>query len=97
LVILTLVENAIKHGIEPARLGGRIDVRGARLPTGALRVEVRDTGVGLSEAPAGGTGLGLANIRSRLAARYGNAARIRLMTASPGVLATVEISASALP
>jgi signal transduction histidine kinase len=96
LVILTLVENAIKHGIEPAREGGRVDVCTTRLATGALRVEVRDTGVGLSGAPAGGTGLGLANIRSRLAARYGSAARLRLTTASPGVLATVDISAAAL-
>jgi len=96
LVILTLVENAIKHGIEPAPEGGRIDVCVSLTPAGALRVEVRDTGVGLGGAAAGGTGLGLANIRSRLAARYGSAARLRLAAASPGALASIEIGAAAL-
>ncbi|MFZ4877895.1 sensor histidine kinase [Janthinobacterium sp. Mn2066] len=73
MIVLTLAENAIKHGIEPALRGGEIHVS-AQLVDNMLRLRVQDTGMGLMETgvPASG-GLGLENIRSRLqlAAQHG--------------------------
>ena len=68
MILLTLAENAIKHGIEPSLRGGEITMS-ARQVDGMLRLRVRDTGMGLPEhgtahAPEGG--LGLENVRSRL-------------------------------
>ncbi len=89
MVLLSLVENAVKHGIEPAAAGGRIAV-GAQAHEGLLRLVVRDTGKGLGEAL--GQGLGLANIRERLAALYGEGAKLTLAQgAAGGAEATVEI------
>ena len=72
VVLQALVENSIKHGLEPQREGGRIDVVVQRLPQDGgecLRVQVRDTGKGLSDAPVqAGGGVGLTNLRERLAA-----------------------------
>ncbi|MBB5607290.1 MULTISPECIES: sensor histidine kinase [unclassified Janthinobacterium] len=67
MIVLTLAENAIKHGIEPALRGGDIHIS-AQLAGAMLRLRVEDTGVGLSEhaAPVAGSGLGLENVRSRL-------------------------------
>lgn len=75
LLLITLVENAVKHGIEPSSGAGRIDVR-ARLDGEALVVEVVDDGVGLQ--PGTGGGVGLANVREQLAIRYGGDASVRL-------------------
>ncbi len=63
MMLLTLVENAIKHGIEPSLRGGHIGVRAA-LEHGALKLTVRDSGAGMSDTP--GSGEGLDNIRKRL-------------------------------
>ena len=67
MIVLTLAENAIKHGIEPALRGGEIHISAEQVD-GMLRLRVRDTGVGLAQdgAPAAGGGLGLENVRSRL-------------------------------
>jgi LytS/YehU family sensor histidine kinase len=75
MALLTLVENAVRHGIDPSEAGGRIEV-GARDDGSGLRVWVRDTGRGLGEV--GATGTGLANLRARLQAAYGAAARLDL-------------------
>ncbi|HEY9103276.1 sensor histidine kinase [Chitinimonas sp.] len=75
MMLLTLVENAIKHGIEPALRGGRIDVV-ARQEAEMLLVEVRDSGAGLKEG--GASGVGLANVRERLALIYGGEAAVSL-------------------
>jgi len=89
MALLTLVENAIRHGIDPAEQGGRIDVRAERLPSGEVRVSVADTGGGLLETATPGTGL--ANLRERLVAFYGNEARLELAENVPhGVLATIS-------
>ena len=89
LMLLTLVENAIKHGLTPVPAGGRIDVR-ARVEAGRLRVEVADTGGGFSKS--GGAGAGLANIRARLAAQFGQDASLALAMNSPsGVVATIAL------
>lgn len=68
MILLTLAENAIKHGIEPSLRGGEIGMSAALAGDGRLCLRVHDSGVGLSpaapEAPGGG--LGLENVRSRL-------------------------------
>jgi sensor histidine kinase YesM len=76
-MLITLVENAIKHGIEPWPAGGRIDVT-ARDAGGRLEVSVADTGAGLEGTPVAGTGIGIANIRERLALLYGERAVLEL-------------------
>jgi sensor histidine kinase YesM len=88
LVVLTLVENAIKHGIAP--LGkGRVSVRGSA-HEGRLRVTVEDDGRGLA-GPIG-QGVGLGNVRERLAAIYGETARLELTgRAGGGTTATIEV------
>ena len=89
LMLLTLVENSIKHGIAPQTDGGTIGIR-AQADETRLRIEVRDTGAGLREAT--GTGLGLANVRARLAALFGAGARLVIEPNLPhGVVAAIEI------
>ncbi len=88
MVLQTLVENAIKHGIEPKPQGGRVSVL-AEVIDGQLRVDVVDTGVGLPNGDifgntgGAGAGLGLDNIRNRLALLYPGASRMELR-AGPG-------------
>jgi two-component sensor histidine kinase len=69
LVLQPLVENAIRHGIEPRRKPGIVEVRAAR-ERNRLLLQVRDNGVGL---PSGGhtEGVGLSNTRARLRELYG--------------------------
>jgi signal transduction histidine kinase len=89
LMLLTLVENAIKHGIAPQTEGGTIVIR-ARVDDRALRIEVRDTGAGL--ALTAGSGMGLANVRARLSALFGAGARLVIEPNAPhGVVAAIEI------
>jgi len=87
MVLQTLVENAIKHGIEPKPAGGRVTVS-AEVVDGQLRVTVADTGVGLNPgavyaADTQGTGLGLENIRSRLAMLYPGKSKLDLSAGVP--------------
>lgn len=93
VLLLTLVENAIKHGIDPKADGGRVDVR-ARRDGATLTVEVRDDGVGFG-AVAGGTGVGLTNVRRRLATLFGRRAGLELRSRDdgPGVAAVVRLPA----
>jgi len=89
LMLPSLVENAIKHGLEPQREGGSVKIT-ASAQDGTLRMSVADTGRGFSETP--GAGVGLANIRERLAALYGDKGRLTLEAQEPhGVLATIEV------
>ncbi|MES2299853.1 MAG: histidine kinase [Pseudomonadota bacterium] len=89
MALLTLVENAVRHGIDPSEEGGRIEV-GASVEagSGAVTLWVVDTGVGLSEKAQAGTGL--ANVRARLQAYYGAGARLDLLEQAPhGVRAEI--------
>jgi hypothetical protein len=88
MVLQTLVENAIKHGIEPKPEGGRVTVS-AQVLDGQLHVDVMDTGVGLRDgdifAPPGQNGgLGLDNIRNRLSMLYPGTSRMELRSGSNG-------------
>ena len=96
MVLITLVENAIKHGLNPLPGGGRIEIQ-AYDSADSVAVVVRDNGVGLGPgAGTSGSGIGLANIRSRLAALYGSGASMMLTQGDPaGVIARVEITRQA--
>ena len=75
MMLQSLVENAIKHGLEPKAEGGELDVS-AEIAHGDLKVTVADTGLGFSPggAPTSGTGVGLTNIRERLKLLHGDRA-----------------------
>ncbi|MDC8773952.1 MULTISPECIES: sensor histidine kinase [Roseateles] len=82
MALLTLVENAIRHGIDPSEEGGVIEI-GAEAATAQapVRVWVRDSGVGLQQST--GSGTGLRNLRERLKMFYGSSARLDLTENSP--------------
>jgi LytS/YehU family sensor histidine kinase len=89
MLVLTLVENAVKHGIEPSLRGGVITVRVWRNLSN-LQVEVQDSGVGLGVNPP--EGVGIANVRERLRLAFGDQATCLLENIEPhGVLATVNM------
>lgn len=91
MTLLTLVENAVQHGIDPSEEGGRIDVHAEALAGGWCRLRVVDTGVGL-QAGGGGLGTGLAALRERLLWAYGPSATLALSEVKPhGVQATIEL------
>ena len=82
MMLQSLVENAIKHGIEPKAEGGKVRVS-AGVQNAQLWVEVSDTGIGVPDgnvldAPTAGTGIGLQNIRERLAVLYPGKSRLML-------------------
>jgi signal transduction histidine kinase len=88
MMLQSLVENAIKHGIEPKPEGGKVRVA-ASLQNGMLSVEVSDTGVGLPDGelldgPTSGTGIGLQNIRDRLSMLYSGRSTLMLRSGAAG-------------
>ena len=91
MMLMTLVENAIKHGIGPLPEGGRIAITADALGD-RLRVCVRDSGLGIRHTT--GKGIGIANTRARLKALYDDAARLSLADGTggqSGVTATIEL------
>lgn len=92
MTVLTLVENAVRHGIDPSEVGGRIDVE-VSLHEGRCRVRVSDTGVGL-RTPGSGLGTGLSNVRERMQLAFGGDAQLRLTGIEPhGVCAELSFPA----
>ncbi len=78
MLLQPLVENAIKHGLEPKIEGGRIAVAAA-IRDGVLQIRVEDTGLGFGVATdTAGSGSGLTNVRARLKALYGDAAKLTI-------------------
>lgn len=91
MMLQSVVENAIKHGLEPKAEGGSLRVS-ARISAGRLRVTVADSGLGFAAAPTSGTGIGLANIRERLRGLYGDRAALDIARNIPtGTQVTIEI------
>ncbi len=102
MTLLTLVENAIRHGIDPSEEGGLIDVS-VRLQDGRCLAEVKDTGVGLSggfnsQQTSQGLGTGLANLRERLQLVFGDEAQLSLTAPEPhGFCVHISIPAQTSP
>jgi signal transduction histidine kinase len=89
MMLQTLVENAIKHGLEPKPEGGLLEI-GAEIVDGQLAVHVRDTGIGFMPKAEGG--VGLANVRERLKALYnGRAELIISLPPGGGTCATIKV------
>lgn len=90
MLLITLVENSIKHGLEPSG-GGHIEVRAIRRRN-MLEVSVFDDGAGFGATASSGTGVGLVNAKRQLAARYENRAHLTLEGREPrGARATITI------
>jgi sensor histidine kinase YesM len=106
MMVLSLVENAFKHGLEPKAEGGTLTLR-AEVSHGQLEVTVRDTGVGYYPAESAGLssqtghGFGLKNIRDRLALIYGDQAHFSIRAMEPyegsGTLAKLTVPYRMVP
>jgi signal transduction histidine kinase len=94
MTLLTLVENAVRHGIDPSEAGGRIEVGARRdAATGRILLWVEDSGRGIDESQKPGTGL--ANLRARLAATFAGRASLVLTGVHPhGVRAEIALQES---
>ncbi len=94
LLLQPLVENAVLHGIEPSPAGGRVEVRAERF-RGVVRIRVTDDGIGLDPDTAG-QGVGLASVRERLQATFGEGGRLALEE-TPGGGVSAELRFPAAP
>jgi sensor histidine kinase YesM len=92
MLLQPLVENAIRHGLEPKVAGGTVEIV-ARRVDGQVSIDVRDTGVGFGSSTKGG-GVGLDNVRSRLRGLYGERAGLSIAENRPGgTVVTVHVPA----
>ena len=91
MMLQSLVENAIKHGLECKAEGGTLRIS-AEVTDNRLQVAVADTGLGFGHAGSEGTGLGLQNIRERLKLLHGANAHLIITPNQPsGVIATIDV------
>lgn len=91
MMMQSLVENAIKHGLEPKAEGGAVTIT-ANVANGNLCVTVADTGLGFGAGSQPGTSVGLANVRERLLALYGARAKLSIEANTlTGTIATIEV------
>ncbi|MEJ7805164.1 MAG: histidine kinase [Telluria sp.] len=91
MMLQSMVENAIKHGLECKSEGGTLRIV-AEVAGGKLRVIVTDDGVGFGVMPSDGTGLGLPTIRERLKLLHGDQGQLHIAANLPtGVIATIEV------
>jgi hypothetical protein len=94
MMLQTLVENAIKHGLEPRTTGGTVWIRARRSDDDCIAVTVADNGDGFNSKTAG-TGIGLKNVRERLRLTYGRNASLAVVANFPaGVAATITVPAA---
>ncbi len=97
MLLQPLVENAIKHGLEPKVAGGQVCV-GARREDSLLMLTVADNGLGFRTTRGDGTGgLGLANLRARLESLYGARARMTIEDTQPGTMVTLALPIGLTP
>ncbi len=97
MMLQTLVENAIKHGLEPKPGGGTVWIL-ARRADDQVAITVADDGCGFGNGASAGTGIGLKNLRERLRLTYGDAASFSIVSNFPnGVAATVAVPAPEAP
>jgi len=96
ILLQPLIENSIKHGLEPRIHGGTVTLR-SRLEGDRVFIEVADDGVGMGNRPASalrreGAGIGMKNVQERLEVLYGAQARFNVVT-SPGrgTIVSIEI------
>jgi hypothetical protein len=95
LLLLPLVENAIKHGVSPLRAGGTLRLEVARQPHGGLRVRIGNTGKALVQnGPSQGTGLN--NLRARLALLGGGTSRLELQSEEAWTVARLDLTPDAM-
>lgn len=91
MMLQSVVENAIKHGLEPKAEGGSILIS-ARAAAGRLRVAVADSGMGFGNLGTSGTGIGLNNIRERLSGLFGERAALVISPNAPtGAQVVIEV------
>jgi LytS/YehU family sensor histidine kinase len=91
MMLQTLVENSIKHGLEPRTAGGTVWIL-AKESDGRVAVTVADDGEGFGNGKTQGTGIGLKNVRERLRLAYGNSASLQVVANFPsGVAATITV------
>lgn len=91
MMLQSMVENAIKHGLECKPEGGTLKIQ-AEVVDSKLLVTVTDDGVGFGVMPSDGTGLGLQTIRDRLKLLHGDAGQLHIAANSPsGVIAMIEV------
>jgi two-component system LytT family sensor kinase len=96
ILLQPLIENSIKHGLEPRLKGGTVTLR-SQLDGDRLRIEVADDGVGIGSCPASalrrtGAGIGMKNVQERLDVLYGNQASFTVVSnPGRGTLVTIEI------
>jgi signal transduction histidine kinase len=91
MMLQSLVENAIKHGLEPKPEGGALTVV-AEIIDGRLVVRVADTGLGFGKAATAGTGVGLANIRERLNLLFAGQGHVAITANQPsGTVVTITV------
>jgi two-component system LytT family sensor kinase len=101
ILLQPLIENSIKHGLEPRLKGGTVTLR-SRLDGDRVVIEVADDGVGigsrpLSSLPRTGAGIGMKNVQERLEVLYGDKARFNVVSnPGRGTLVSIEIP-SGLP
>lgn len=99
ILLQPLIENSIKHGLEPRIHGGTVTLR-STMEGDCVRIEVADDGVGMGPRPAGalrrtGAGIGMKNVQERLEVLYGNRARFEVESRpGRGTLVRIELPAS---
>jgi LytS/YehU family sensor histidine kinase len=91
MLLQPVVENAIKHGLEPKIAGGEVSVT-AKRDGDRLLLAVTDNGLGVrTTRTAASTGLGLANLRARLSTMHGASASLAIEDADPGTRVTIDL------
>jgi len=99
ILLQPLIENSIKHGLEPRINGGTVTLR-SRLDGSRVRIEVADDGVGMGNRPLTalnrtGAGIGMKNVRERLEVLYGSQAQFSVVSnPGRGTLVSIEIPAT---